>query len=347
MATPASARLPGRRPLQARLSRRWINKLVGAGALTVIGVLIAAGLAPFALNERRSSGPVADTAATLRGQAGIASEGLRRLGYACSDSDVSRGVVTRVCTRVRLMESTRVQLFVAADTGAVQRVTTTLHEGRSDQALHGQVLQVLADAVGLQPADRSRVLAAAATNADQLLELEWGTFGVRSGPPAESDLRAGQWHDPPASLSKTTLVGSVDALATAARNQGYVCTTPEIQTIRDCTRKEGGYFFDLWMQGTDAYVATLYLSVEATHRTQTRSHWVDEMAVVLTWLDTEQGRSLSSWLAKSADAPGADSYVDELPISFSVRADEYVKETFGGVTAECGRSVNDISSCAP
>ena len=101
------------------------------------------------------------------------------------------------------------------------------------------------------------------------------------------------------------------------------------------------------MQGTDAYVATLYLSVEATHRTQTRSHWVDEMAVVLTWLDTEQGRSLSSWLAKSADAPGANSYVDELPISFSVRADEYVKETFGGVTAECGRSVNDISSCAP
>ena len=71
------------------------------------------------------------------------------------------------------------------------------------------------------------------------------------------------------------------------------------------------------------------------------------MAVVLTWLDTEQGRSLSSWLAKSADAPGADSYVDVPPISFSVRADEYVKETFGGVTAECGRSVNEISSGAP
>jgi hypothetical protein len=206
---------------------------------------------------------------------------------------------------------------------------------------------VLADAVGLQPADRSRVLAAAAANANQLLELGWGSFGVRSGPPAESDLRAAQWHDAPPGPSKTTLVASVDALATAARNHGYVCTTPQIQTIRGCTRKEGGYSFELWMQGTDTYVATLYLSVTATHRNQTRSHWVDEMAVVLTWLDTEQGRHLSSWLDQSADAPGADSYVDELHISFSVRADEYVKETFGGVAAECGRSVDDISSCAP
>ena len=71
------------------------------------------------------------------------------------------------------------------------------------------------------------------------------------------------------------------------------------------------------------------------------------MAVVLTWLGTEQGRDLSSWLAQSADAPGAESYVDGLPISFFVRADEYTKETFGGVAAECAPYVNDISSCAP
>jgi hypothetical protein len=94
-------------------------------------------------------------------------------------------------------------------------------------------------------------------------------------------------------------------------------------------------------------VATLYLSVTATYRIRTRSHWVDEMAVALTWVDTEQGRNLSSWLAESADAPGADSYVDGLPITFLVRTDEYRKETFGGVTAECGRIVDDISSCEP
>ena len=262
MAGPASPDFPPEDPA-ARQSRRWIGKLVGAGALTVIGVLVAAGLAPLALNERRSSEPVADTAATLPGQAEVASEGLRRLGYACSDSDVSRGVVTRVCTRVHLIEPTRVLLFVAADTGAVQLATTTVHEGRPDQALQARVLQVLADAVGLQPADRSRVLAAAATNADQLLDLGWGTFSVRSGPPAESDLRAEHWHDPPAGPSNTTLAGSVDALATAARKQGLLSTTPQIQTIRDCTRKEGGYFFDLWSK---APMPTSQRSTSASRR---------------------------------------------------------------------------------
>ena len=93
--------------------------------------------------------------------------------------------------------------------------------------------------------------------------------------------------------------------------------------MRACTRHAGGYSFELWMQGTDSYVTTLYLSVTARYRTETRSRWVDEMAVVLTWVDTQQGRNLSSWLAHSADAPGADSYVDGLPISFLVRADEY------------------------
>ena len=50
---------------------------------------------------------------------------------------------------------------------------------------------------------------------------------------------------------------------------------------------------------------------------------------------------------QSADAPGAEGYVGGLHISFLVRADEYTKETFGGVLAECGRSVDDISSCEP
>ena len=353
---PIPSRLPGGRPLPGRLRRRWILRLVGPVALTVIGVLIAGGLAPFALQERGSSGSVADTAVTLTGQAQAATEALRRIGYTCSDANVSRGVVTRVCTRVRLIESARVQLIITTDTGAVQLVTTTLDEGRSAQASHGQILEVLADAVGLEPADRRRVLAAVAGDADQFLKLGWGSFTLRPGAAAEfelpaeqweSELRAAQWDDAPPSPSKTTLTGSVDTLATAARNRGYVCKTPQVQTIRGCTRKAGGYSFDLWMQGTDRYVTTLDLSVTATYHYRTRSHWVGEMAVVLTWVDTEQGRNLSSWLAGSAGAPGADSYVDGLRIFFKVRANEYTKETFGGVAAECAPSVDDISSCEP
>jgi hypothetical protein len=70
---------------------------------------------------------------------------------------------------------------------------------------------------------------------------------------------------------------------------GYVCETPQVQTIRGCTRK-GGLLLRLWMQGTDSYVTTVDLSVTATYDNRTRSHWVDEMAVALTWVDTDQGR---------------------------------------------------------
>ena len=354
--TPAIARLPGGESQPGRHSRPWILRLAGPVALTVVALLIAGGLAPFAIHERGTSGSVADTAVTLAGQAQAASEGLRRLGYACSDADVSQGVVTRVCTRVRLIKSARVQLVLTADTGVVQLVTTRLDEAGPATTSHRQILEVLTDAVGLETADRSKVLAAVASDADQSFKLGWGSFTLRPGAAAkfelpheqwESELRAAQWDDPPPSPSGTPLAGSVDILAAAARNRGYVCKTPEVQTIRACTRKEGGYFFDLWLQGTDTYVTSLYLSVTASHRTQTSSRWVDEMAVVLTWADTEQGRNLSSWLARSADAPGADSYVDGLHISFLVRPDEYTKETFGGVVAECGRVIDDISSCEP
>ena len=222
---PASSRSDGQTAPSAGRGRHW-TRVIGAVALTVVGVLVVAGLAPLALQEQRGTGPVADTAAALPGQA------------------------------------------------------------------------------------------------------------------------AG-WDHTPLSSSKTTLTGSVDALATAARNRGYRCETPQIQTIRACTRSAGGYFFDLWLQGTDTYVTTIYLSVTAIYRTQTRSHWVDEMAVVLTWIDTAQGGNLSSWLAASADAPGADAYVDGLRVSFFVRADEWTKETFGDIAADCGHTIDDISTCDP
>lgn len=144
-----------------------------------------------------------------------------------------------------------------------------------------------------------------------------------------------------------TITGSIDALAAAARGRGYLCETPEIQNIRSCARKQGGYTYRLWMQGTDRFLATLDLEVLSAYRTQTRPQWLDEMTVVVSWLGTDQGRQLSSWLAGNADAPGARSYVAGLPVSFLVRADEYTKETFGGVAPECGRVVNNISGCSP
>ena len=58
-------------------------------------------------------------------------------------------------------------------------------------------------------------------------------------------------------------------------------------------------------------------------------------------------RELRDWLAASADAPGAEGYVDGLPISFLVRNDAWEKETFGVVRAECASSADDISGCEP
>ena len=58
-------------------------------------------------------------------------------------------------------------------------------------------------------------------------------------------------------------------MAAAARGRGYVCETPEIENIRGCTRKQDGYTYRLWMQGTDRFLATLDLEVLSAYRTQT------------------------------------------------------------------------------
>lgn len=94
-------------------------------------------------------------------------------------------------------------------------------------------------------------------------------------------------------------------------------------------------------------MTALNLEVNSTFHTETRRHWVDEMTVALTWMDTAQSRQLSSWLARSADAPGANSYVDGLGIGFIVRDNEYFKETMGGIDAGCARSKANITACAP
>lgn len=279
-----------------------LTRLVALVAMTALVALVLAVLAPFAIHEQRPAGSAADTAAPLTGEAQAATDGLRGLGFSCAEVDVLRETLTRVCSRVRLIESAEVRMVVRAATGEIMVSTSLVEEAGTAQATRDRLREIIPDRGG--SVGRS------------------GTFPV-------------------------TITGSIDALAAAARGRGYLCETPEIQNIRSCTRKQDGYTYRLWMQGTDRFLATLDLEVLSAYRTQTRRLWLDEMTVVVSWLGTDQGRQLSSWLAGNADAPGARSYVDGLPVYFLVRADEYTKETFGGVAPECGRIVNNIFGCSP
>ena len=85
----------------------------------------------------------------------------------------------------------------------------------------------------------------------------------------------------------------------------------------------------------------------STFRTRTRTAWIGDLSALLTSLDTEQGHSLVAWLARSAEAPGARSWVGGLGVGFQVRDREYQKETMGGVSGVCDWTLDDISSCAP
>jgi hypothetical protein len=279
-----------------------LTRLVALVAVTALVALLLAVLAPFAINEQRPTGSAADTAAPLTGEAQAATDGLRGLGFSCADVDVLPETLTRVCSRVRLIEFAEVRMVVRAATGEIMVSTSLVEEAGTAQATRDRLREIIPDRGG--SVGRS------------------GAFPV-------------------------TITGSIDALAAAARGRGYVCETPEIQNIRGCTRKQDGYTYRLWMQGTDRFLATLDLEVLSAYRTQTRRQWLDEMTVVVSWLGTDQGRQLSSWLAGNADAPGARGYVAGLPVYFLVRADEYTKETFGGVAPECGRIFNNISGCSP
>ena len=90
---------------------------VGLLALVALAVLALVVLAPLALHERTATGSVADTAAILPGQAQVATIGLRELGFTCSDAVTTAETVTRSCTRVRNLSTSRVRLVATADTG--------------------------------------------------------------------------------------------------------------------------------------------------------------------------------------------------------------------------------------
>ena len=326
---------------------RGVGLLVTSAATAVILVV----LAPFALHERTATGPVLDTAAELPGQVHEATSGLRGLGFTCSDAVTTAETVIRSCTRVRNLSTSRVQLVASAGTGLIQLVNSDIGEEWRDRApVHGDVLGVVSRAIGLSPQEQAQVAAAAAaTTPESVLDLGWGTAVVATGlgrPGPASTFRATEQPGPlPASL--TTLTVPVDALAAAAEANGYACTTPEVTSIRSCRRTVDGYRDDLWLQGTDTFTTSVNLSVTSDYRTATRARWVTEMDQVLGWVDTAQTRDVRAWLTASADAPGAQSYVGGLPVSFHTRVDEYTKETFGGILAECAPTVDDISACFP
>ncbi len=331
---------------------RRVVRAVGLLALVAVVVLVLVAVAPFALRERRTSGPVADTAAVLPGQAGAATDALRRLGYSCSDAVTtasSASTVQRSCSRVRSLLTSRVQLVVSRDTGVVRLVQTGIDEATTSAQTHRRVLDALGPALGLPPADQAR-LDAATTALPTTLTLGWGTATFTDDDHTGSTLRAAGGPGPGLRPSRTTLRVPVDAFARAAEARGYTCTTPQVESIRGCDRPAGAdqdYGEELSFQGTDTGTVEIYLSVRSLYHRQTRSAWISRMTDVLGWVDTDQNRELLAWLAASADAPGGEGYVDGLPIFFLVRDDTWEKETFGGIRAECATSADDISACEP
>ncbi|HEX8488810.1 MAG TPA: hypothetical protein VF642_09730 [Propionibacteriaceae bacterium] len=311
-------------------------------ALAVIVVLIGVVLAPAALQERPAHGAVVDTGRLLRGQVQAASEGLRRLGYTCSDLRMPQGFAKRSCDRVRMLRSSQVHIIATEKTGVIQRVDSMIEQEPDNRAGHRQVLAIIVDALGLPPADRTAALAARGTHR-QPLRLAWGTLTVRSGG-SSSVLRAENHTKTPAPVT-TALAASLDELQSAASTLGYACTRNAITAV--CSRSNAGYDYDLVMRGTATYVVHVDLDVVSTFRTRTRTAWLDDLSALLTSLDTEQSRGLVAWLSRSRDAPGARSWVEGLGVGFQVRDREYQKETMGGVSAVCPWKVDDLSPCAP
>lgn len=327
---------------------------IGLLVLVAVAVLVLVVLAPFALHERTASGSAADTAVDLTGQVQEATIGLRGLGFSCSDAVSTTETVTRSCTRVRNLNTSQVQLAAAPDTGLIQLVQADVGERWVDRApVHGDIVGVVSRAIGLSPQEQEQVAAAAAaTIPESVLDFEWGTAVVATGlgqPGPASTFRAegqpGPGLQPGLQPSPTTLALPVDALATAAEAHGYTCTTPEVTTIRSCQRTVDGYSDDLWLQGTDTFTTSVALDISSAYRTHTRERWVAVMGETLAWIDTAQTRSVRSWLAASADAPGAQAYVDGLPVSFHIRDDEYTKETFGGISVDCSPTFDDTIAC--
>ena len=334
------------RPTHPRRAVRLVIRLAVLAVLATLAGLIVVGLAPFILQERPAAGPVPDTATAGTGQVEAVSAGLRGLGYSCSDAQRSRELRTQLCSRTQYLASAEVRLITSSADGTMRAVGFAVDEGGTNTKPLVEVLEVLGGAVGFADADRAAVLSAVSDHATQPVQLNWGTFTPATDGESESMLQSSAWDGSLPVFSPARLEVPMDLLIARATERGYVCETPQIRTIRSCTRSEGGYFYDLWMEGADASVASLYLSLSSTYHTRTRTRWVQEMEVVLSWVETNQGRMLRSWLTQSASAPGGSAYVAGLHVSFLVRTGEYTKETFGAITADCYQQSGDVTGCA-
>ena len=298
---------------------------IGLLVLVAVAVLVLVVLAPFALHERTATGSAADTAVDLTGQVQEATSGLRGLGFSCSDAVSTTETVTRSCTRVRNLNTSQVQLAAAADTGLIQLVQADVVERWVDRApVHGDILGVVSRAIGLSPQEQEQVAAAAApaTIPESVLDFEWGTAVVATGlgqPGPASTFRGGGTAGARSAARSATLPDDPGAPGRRSghRRSGRTATPARLPEVTSRSAAANGpstaISDDLWLQGTDTYTTSVALDISSAYRTHTRERWVAVMDQTLAWIDTAQTRSVRTWLAASADAPGAQSYVDGLP----------------------------------
>lgn len=308
--------------------------------LLVAGVALAAAflLVPFALNEGPGTETPNDLSGPSRGQVASLTSEVQRLGFACSDQDPSAATLSRLCTMSEPEQYGRLVLSATAATGQLARVAFDVWHADANRAVGANVAGAIASALALSAADGDRLAdALGRVGAAQQGQLRWGSFtATTEGHTQQLDLRsaAGQRPAPPV---QTAIGSSVDRLRQVAEAQGYSCETPEVTSIRACSRTSGGYSYELWAQGKGDTIRRLDLSVTATHRRHTRERYATELGTLLRALATPQTDDLAGWVGQTGRARGADAFVGGMNIRFTTTGSTYTKETSAYLTgAPCG-----------
>ena len=305
------------------------------------GIALAAGflLVPFLLNERPGTeAPPRDLSSPSRGQVAALTSEVQGLGFACSDQDPSAAALSRLCTSSQPENSGRLLLSATASTGQLTRVAFDVWDANGTQVLGADLAGAIGSALDPSTADGDQLTdALERAGAEQRGQLGWGSFTVTTdGETRRLDLRstAGQRPKPPVQMA---IAASVDRLRQVAETQGYDCETPEVTTIRACSRTSGGYSYELWAQGKGDTIRMMDLSVTATHRWHTRERYAAELGALLRALATPQTDDLADWVAQTGRAHGADAFVGGMNIRVTTTGSTYTKETSAYLTgAPCG-----------
>lgn len=162
------------RPPDARAKRARL--VIGTAIGAVIAALVVVALAPVLVREAPASQPVFDMAAPLPGQGQKATQALRGMGYSCADPAETEGLVTRVCTKVKSTVSSRVELDVFSDSGAIKLARTSVDQSKRGGREHGDIAAALAQAVGLAQSDQEAMEKAAISGSGAVLNFSWGSF---------------------------------------------------------------------------------------------------------------------------------------------------------------------------